>query len=93
MHGQGCSARLAAVGAGEPGPWGVGLLYALYRGYYAVGGDAPAAQRDHSISVLTVVGMLSATGVIGRTIIGWPCVLAVRRGMTKDEPCIGSRFR
>jgi hypothetical protein len=38
MHGQGCSARLAAVGAGEPGTWGVGAVYALYRGYYAVGG-------------------------------------------------------
>jgi hypothetical protein len=27
-------------------------------------------QRDHSDLVLTVIGMLSATGIIGKTIIG-----------------------
>src|ERR1044072_1042711 len=44
-YGQGCSARLAAVGAGERGTWGVGAvvhaLPRLLRGW----GDAPAARQ------------------------------------------------
>jgi hypothetical protein len=46
MHGQGCSARLAAVGAGERGTWGVGaVLRALPRRLLRGWGDAPAARQ------------------------------------------------
>lgn len=67
MRGQGCSARLAAVGAGEPGTWGVGAvlraLPRLLRGWGALllpGRPADPAQFRLINAVAAVILVVAA---------------------------------
>ena len=82
MHGQGCSARLAAVGAGERGLGAWGLLYALYCGYYAVGGTLLLPGRPADPAQFRLINAVAAVILViaGRAAGRGPAAVADPEG-------------